>query len=314
MNISEGNIHAQSEYVTGIISSIFMIIGIFGNIVTICVLSKRKTKSCFDKLLTALAVIDLIFLLCWGVQVFSISFGYLSYIYILLLPHFLFPLSSFSFTASSLMTVALSVERFVCVCYPLKFSKRKQKSMLYILILIVISLFVKAPHCFVLELVWIQGEVKTELNYRQSAFAKSEIYLKYYLVFLTIFTYILPTLLLVFLNARIFLTLKMRNLGRCSERIRCRPKMRREIRMCFVLFFIVASFVILHLPRTILNICDVFNIINQEEFNQLLFYRILIPVSDTGATLNSSINFIIYWCMAPKFKKELKSVLFCLCP
>ena len=139
--------------------------------------------------------------------------------------------------------------------------------------------------------------------------------MKYYLVFLTFFTYILPILLLLFLNARIILTVKMRHLARCSENIQNRPKMRREIRMCYVLFFIVASFVILHLPRTILNICDILNIINHEESNQKsLFYRIMIHVSDIGAILNSSINFIIYCCMAPKFKKELISVLFCLCP
>ena len=100
---------------------------------SILILCKKEFKETFHKLITCLAVVDIIFILCsifvsvtkaWGLltepdQTFLESFLLVVY-----------PVGSFALITSMYLTVSISVERYCGICYP--FHSRKRIFSLYL--------------------------------------------------------------------------------------------------------------------------------------------------------------------------------------
>ena len=104
----------------GVVFSIVGIFGIVGNVLSIVVLTDGFMINSFNKLLTALALFDLFYLLfCVTESMISIcagdfkGFNYacMSQLEIKLYPHFLHPMEQVFWTASVYMTMAISVDR-----------------------------------------------------------------------------------------------------------------------------------------------------------------------------------------------------------
>ena len=75
-------------------------------------------KYTFNRLLVALAVFDLMFLVCTvPIHTFAV-FEYSNRIFAALYSRFLYPMSSISLSASIFMTVCITVERYWAVCRP----------------------------------------------------------------------------------------------------------------------------------------------------------------------------------------------------
>ena len=86
---------------------------------------REDMRNSFNFLLIALISMDSCFLfLCLleGVR----KIGYASNIQVLLFPHLLYPLISIVFTASIYMTVAIAIERYIAVHYPIDYSQVSQ--------------------------------------------------------------------------------------------------------------------------------------------------------------------------------------------
>ncbi len=138
-------------------------------------------------------------------------------------------------------------------------------------------------------------------------------------------TGIVPTLLLVILNARIYkgiLRLRERKVQRLSLSTNAdsnlksitngksfHPRNRHEIHMTYIAILIVVTFILLNTTRVVLGffeVADIWLIIKCVEaearyFKSLAFYK-----ADTVArllmVLNSSVNFLIYCWASSKFK------------
>ena len=83
---------------------------------------REDMRNSFNFLLIALISMDSCFLfLCLFEGVRKI--GYASNIQVLLFPHLLYPLTSIVFTASIYMTVAIAIERYIAVHYPIDYSQ-----------------------------------------------------------------------------------------------------------------------------------------------------------------------------------------------
>ena len=65
--------------------------GIAGNLMTILVLFRSPARTCFQKLLIALAVFDTTFLLVGGASYCVRGFGMKNWVFNLLFPHFIHP-------------------------------------------------------------------------------------------------------------------------------------------------------------------------------------------------------------------------------
>ena len=301
-------------YFGGVLVSIFGIIGIIGNILTLSVLTKPKFKGCFYKLLFALACYDTIFIVCGGIKSTFRAFDAQSSLYKILFPFFIHPFSYIGRNGSIFMTLSISIERFLGLCYPLKFPLHTRKAWFYILPVFFITIVVSIPKFFEVVLVW-QDDVP---SYAMSEFRKSESYIKFYQTYFNIpFSGIIPLLSVLILNIRIIWELKNVKV----QKFRSKNKMKKEINQAFVLLSIVIVFFILHSPRIIVeiyesihvdNITDCFNAGLRFNFNT--FSKCLIQVSDFTTIINSGINFLIYSFVGNTFRTEFIRLIGCQHP
>ena len=104
-------------------TNLFAALGILGNIFILRVLLQRHMQSTFNKLRGALAVFDTLHLvpslLCSILKssedVYGIAF-----------PYILWPMRNFAYTASTFLTVAIAVERYVAIRDPQRYRMNKQ--------------------------------------------------------------------------------------------------------------------------------------------------------------------------------------------
>ena len=97
--------------------------GLLMNLTAICVLLTRiSIQNIFNHLLISLFVFDSIFLVINIAEVFHSQFGMVttvSKVYMILFPHFIWPLTGISLTASIFMTVGIAHERYVAIKWPI---------------------------------------------------------------------------------------------------------------------------------------------------------------------------------------------------
>ena len=113
---NEGLLETLNFAVRGVVTTIVCILGILGNCFVSFVLYARKEMiNTFNILLVALTCFDSVFLFATILENFRDHniFNMATDMHLLLFPHLLYPLWSFTFTASIFMTVAIALERYV---------------------------------------------------------------------------------------------------------------------------------------------------------------------------------------------------------
>jgi hypothetical protein len=153
-----------------------------------------------------------------------------------------------------------------------------------------------------------------EFDWRPTKLREDPDYILWYINIanLTI-TCVVPFVLLSFFNCKIYKSLKKRLLRRASMVSQSSHDTRnKEIRQTFVLFAIVALFVICHALRVILNVEELSNV--GKSYQQRLekrcvnFWAVVVtPLSTILLQINSSSSFFIYCFFDPIYRDLLKS-------
>lgn len=289
-------------YFDGVFVSVFGIIGMFGNVLSLCVLSRPKFKDCFHKLLLTLACFDSLFILCGGISYSCRAFVPGSQIFKVLFPHLIYPLSYIGLTGSIFMTFAISIERFLGICYPLKFPPHTRKSWYYILPVVLISIIINIPRFLDGDIEWDEEE---GYSYVASNLRISPDYIKYYRTYFYItFSALLPFLCIFFLNARILWDLRHVK----AQRFGSRRNLMKEINLFLILLSIVVTFLLLHTPRIIVDIYEFLNIeviiACQRDFRPTELFDKLTYISHFTTIINSGVNFLIYSFVGNSFRNE----------
>lgn len=97
--------------------------GIFGNALSAYILAGKSMRNSFNLLLIALATIDNTYLFISVVESCRRRFHLETDLHLLLFPYFLYPLHSMAMTGSILMTVAIALERYNAVHWPISYSQ-----------------------------------------------------------------------------------------------------------------------------------------------------------------------------------------------
>lgn len=121
------NENAFDFWVSGLVLNVVGVIGILGNILSMIILSRPQMRSSINYLLIGLARCDTVLIITsmflFGFRSIYPYTGYLFfynyYIYPLIVPY-VFPLATAAQTASSYLTLMVSLERYVAVCHPLR--------------------------------------------------------------------------------------------------------------------------------------------------------------------------------------------------
>lgn len=112
-------------WMEGVGQTSIAITGILCNIFLVVILFDKDMRNSFNFMLIALSVCDSWYLLGSILESFRKSFNLMSKAHTYLFPHFLFPGQMIAMTSSVYLTMAISVERFAAVHYPLNYHQVK---------------------------------------------------------------------------------------------------------------------------------------------------------------------------------------------
>jgi len=300
-------------YVDGILVSSCGILGFIGNVLTIIVLSTKKFQDCFHQLLLTLACYDTVYIFFGSISYACRALnGASSKIYTVLFPYLIHPLSYIGMTGSVFMTLAISIERFLGICYPLKFPPHRRKAWFYIIPVTVFSISTNIPRFLESNLLWSDKNNVTNVKYGPSALRTSEEYIKIYKTYFTVpILALLPFLSVLVLNVRMIWDLRYVKVQRFGSS----KQLKKEVTFFLILLSIAVAFIILHSLRIIVDVYEFLNleaiIKDIKSFRPSDAIKKLTYVSHLTTILNSGINFLIYSCVGNSFRQELRNLLGC---
>lgn len=292
-------------------------IGMVGNILSIAVLVTRDMrKHSFNQLLVGLAIFDLTFIVC-GVPVHAFPILNISkltqlvqsWMYGVVYKYFLYPFTTISYTGSVYMTTAITIERYIAVCKPLRYREfiaelsPNVRTMIYVIPVTIFSVLLNLPKFFEIEVAYYNGT----LEYFMADLRTDPTYVWWYThsfiihPFLT--TTILPICLLCGLNYKIYR-------GICASRCRVQASNNHgEVNLAMVFVTICSIFVCCHILRIILalqaftrasEISDC--IASNKSYIPPIELVCMESISHIMIMINSSCNFIVYCTLSTHFK------------
>ena len=323
-------------------SLIFGLIGILANCVFIRILTRHKEVSLyfFNWLLTVLAVIDVIFLMCGVYEAIRQHF-YQSYVMDHVYAGVVHPFRSMLMVSSIYMLIVLSYERFKAVCGTPTYQRTVKEmpnpwSHLFFYVGPVVSgsILFYIPKFWELEMkssvvepTMNMSEVKntseiykeTEIVVSELAFTPlrhNKIYVLWYVTILnTVMTSLLPFVLLVYLNLQIHHAIKRFHVRRSTRRTSKRTRQSYNVGQAIVLLIIVCVFAFCHILRFVLNIAEIINHENERKANSAgcvgvkywMFVATLL--SNFLIIVNSSANLFVYCIGSKDFRGILISTM-----
>ena len=253
--------------------------GIICNILNIYVLSRFRIKSCFHRLLCYLAVFDILILFFGPFGDTHVLNIFQSKLNILcktrnfqLLILTMKKIEYFMVHGSSWLTVGISLERFLGICYPLKYPVRLRKARYFLVPVVLMALLDTAI-----------------LHY----------FFKDRFVLHTIPSHAFPILLIIFFNSNIFLALM---------KMKKQPGTHQEnvTDGALILLGVVVAFTICWAPSLVKNIIsEIF------KTHQLEVIGVLEQVGYCTVIINSSMNFFIYCIVGKQYRQHFKAAFIC---
>ena len=218
-------------YCDGVLVPIIGLFGLIGNITSIIVLARpRMIRDTFHKLLLCLACVDTIYIICGGISYTSRALEFGSDTITLAFPYFIYPFTYIAMSGSIFMTVAISIERFLGICFPLHLPADMRKSWHYILPVLILTLAFNIPKFLEGEINWREDRptyMQTQLRFKSD-------YIKYYVMWGTFFiTAVIPVLTILSLNIKI--VMYIRNAKVQIQRFRSQNQLGKELNIFFIL-------------------------------------------------------------------------------
>ena len=295
----------------GVLQFIISGLGILGNTASIFLLTRKELSSFFNQLLVVLVMYDLIYLLSMMLGSL-IKLGLESDIHTILFPYVLYPLNAISMMGSIYMTMAVGMERYIAVYYPVEYSivandasSHNRRLAKYVLPITIFSVLFNLPKFLESQVLYRDQEVFMEVT----DLRMSTTYVTWYHNWARFLILgIIPFTVICFLNFKIYLAV--------NKRRKTRGK-RQDDNLSVVLMMIIASFVFCNTLRILLNMHEITVI---EEIHPCrcsnlggfpVWILILGFLSPILLVINSSVNLLIYCVFGTKFRQVLCSYLPC---
>ena len=291
------------------------LIGFFGNAVSYMVLQKDKSSPVASILLQSLAIADNAFLFLWMAHypLHSLHSHFYSsairgtnnqlQVALLYLRVYSFPLLFMTQTQTIWLTVIIAANRFIAVCLPYSAphlctlaNVRRE-----LFAITAFSMLYNVPRFFEVQVI-TRADNKTHWN--RTEFGNDVYYQKVYLDALYyVFSFVLPLLILAFVNTKIIIAY------RATQQRRRRMTSRQcdnENNITLVMIIVIVIFMLCQAPARIVQIVWGYK---YKHCQEAIYY--LIHITNTFEVLNSSVNFLIYFLFRKRFR-DILCAHFCL--
>ena len=219
-----------SFIVEGILQTIISILGIFGNTVAAFILSRKEMRNAFNLLLITLACFDSTYLFGSILESFRKPFDMATLAHIHLFPYLLYPMTQLAVTGSIFMTVAIALERYIAVHFPLDYSQAMHEAnalskriLKYVSAVLFLSVAFTITRFFEAKVVYEDVEedgknITTGPHLEPTDLRTDPAYTLYFNWSRLIVLGIVPFAMLVYLNANIYQDIKARRTRRFNNR------------------------------------------------------------------------------------------------
>lgn len=301
-------------YLEGVVFTPIAVVGIFGNLISISVLSKPEMRSSFNQLLISLASFDFLYLL---VSLFFFGLPQLSETYVVSVYPRIMPIG-FGFVhitrvGSVLMTLAVTIERFFAIVYPLR---RQSLTFPLIVCSCIFSVVYNGPRFFEFEMTYSNvtnafNQTIETVQVAPTSLRRDKLYIQIYVVWMKLFIIeLIPYVLVLVLNT--IMIVKIRSSAKAQQEMtqQTRENNKRETNMALVLVCIVIMFIVCQSIKIVPDLWEAL-VCTQEPNGCGATYSIevLISVSVVANAINSASNFGIYMLRGNKFRRVAKKTL-----
>ncbi|XP_051158767.1 FMRFamide receptor-like [Leptopilina boulardi] len=295
--------------VCGILLNLVSLFGIFGNTISMIILSRPQMKSSINYLLIGLArcdsVLIIIAVMIHGLPaIYSYTgcmFDYKFYVFPKIVKY-LYPVSLAAQMVTVYLTLTVTMERYVAVCHPLRARSlcTYGRARAAVICIVIVSFLYNLPRFW-------EVEYRDEIHWKEkvkvycvmaASLRESRLYITLYVHWLYFFVYYAcPFAALVVFNTAIYKRVRKanRDLQHMSRH------QRREIGLAMMLICVVIVFIICNILPMVSNVYE--NLYTNPPVWMVQIGNLLV-------TINSSINFIIYVIFGRKFKRIFLK-LFC---
>jgi len=308
--------------IEGILLPFLAAFGIIGNVLCVWIFNKKdvELKPSFANLLKCLSIFDTIFLTCILFQ-YTLPTLSESY-YVWVLPHitpYNLPVIHITLTGSVYSVVAVSVERFLTVCFPFRQCKMCN-GLGYIIPIVVFSVLYNVVKFFELETIYLEYEENIELGngtnisttviypwINATQLRTHPQYSQYVVAILNfIIMGLLPVFLLSCLNFMIY-----QSISRATQtHNNISSAHRRDSTMARLLMAIVIVFFCCHSTKIIVNFYEALQMLRFGQISEHpSWVLLLIKVNHLLLAINSAVNILIYSYKDFKFRSLLMSSL-----
>jgi len=231
---------------------------------------------------------------------------------------YILPMAQIALTGSIYSTLAVAIERYVSVCHPhyVGFSEAGKLSVAGVILFSVVfninrffeyttqtdirEVEINSTHT---ENITMAFPATTDLR-------KDPLYIQVTMAVTNVVSYVVPLLVLIVLNTKIYLAIKERTRRLAS----LTSRQRRDVAVAGVLVGIILVFIICHSFKFVPNIYEIY----MEVFSISMrdwprWMDIVVIFSNLLHTLNSSLNFFIYCYKDDKFRASLLNMLKSMC-
>lgn len=288
-------------WLNGVGITVIGMLGIFGNIASIRVLSDKRMRSSVNFILIALAGSDLVLILT-SILLFALPTifpynGEAKYYFFIALPQIsgvIYPLAMMAQTVSIYMTFLISLERYIAVCHPLKARSMctQSRTKICIFAIVLLSILYNVPKA--LEIKLMEGNNKDYGTFYCVSASDLRINKRYITVYIHwlyfIFMNLIPLSGITFFNLMIYRQVQVVN----RLRLKLTSREIQDIKLTTMLFCVVIVFLSCNFLAVLTNILESFGNIHSDR---------LTKTSNFFVTLNSSVNFVIYVVLVKKFRR-----------
>lgn len=300
--------------VNGFFLSALITLGIVGNLLIVYVLRQRKLRNYLTPYFIGLAVWDCSLMFasfpCFSLTPLIKGLHYDRHSYPWQFDHvyiYAYPLAQIFRTLSTWILVALSVERYCGICYPLHNSKNSSnRPTLLTLLISFLGLCFNIPRFF--EISVCDRDVIVPSPLRQNP--------TYHLIYNVILglslTTLGPCVLMCILTCLILSALKKSEIWRLQNQQKSpnstNQNQRSKALQVTMNRMLIAASVKFLVCTSVATSVDIFELFTSLEFIELVQFKYLVDVSNLLVVLNSALNFPIYFITGDRFRTEVRSL------